>query len=101
MAKKSMILRDTKRMHIVEKFAAKRKELKQASVNVNLDEQVRQKAMEDLQKLPRNASPSRVRHRCQLTGRPRGYYRRFGLSRSKLRELIMQGQVPGAHKASW
>ncbi len=101
MAKESMIQRDLKRTKIVDKYAKKRAEIKaiiadpKASYEEMMDAQVR------LQKLPRNASPTRQRNRCQLSGRPRGYYRKFGLSRNKLREAAMRGDVPGLVKASW
>jgi small subunit ribosomal protein S14 len=101
MAKKSMVARDVRRKKAVEKYAAKRAELKKAVSNINLSEEERAVAVVALQKLPRNASPSRMRNRCAMTGRPRGYYRRFGLSRNKLRELMMRGEVPGVVKASW
>ncbi|MDX5150985.1 MAG: 30S ribosomal protein S14 [Acidiferrobacterales bacterium] len=101
MAKKSMVARDVRRKKAVEKYAAKRIELKKAVSNINLSEEERAAAVVALQKLPRNASPSRMRNRCAMTGRPRGYYRRFGLSRNKLRELMMRGEVPGVVKASW
>lgn len=101
MAKKSMILRDVKRKKLTTKYAKKRAELKAAVVNLKLSDEERQKAVLDLQKLPRDSSKSRVRNRCGLTGRPRGYYRKFGLARSKLRELVMRGEVPGVVKASW
>jgi small subunit ribosomal protein S14 len=101
MAKKSMVARDVRRKKAVEKYAAKRAELKKVVSNINLSEEERAVAVVALQKLPRNASPSRMRNRCAMTGRPRGYYRRFGLSRNKLRELMMRGEVPGVVKASW
>ena len=101
MAKKSMVARDVRREKAVNKYAAKRIELKKIVSNINLSEEERAAAVVALQKLPRNASPSRMRNRCAMTGRPRGYYRRFGLSRNKLRELMMRGEVPGVVKASW
>lgn len=101
MAKKSMILRDVKRKKLTTKYAKKRAELKAAVVNLKLSDEERQKAVLDLQKMPRDSSKSRVRNRCGLTGRPRGYYRKFGLARNKLRELMMRGEVPGVVKASW
>ena len=101
MAKKSMILRDEKRKQLVTKYAKKRAELKAAVVNMKLSDEERYEAAIALQKLPRDSSKSRVRNRCGLTGRPRGYYRKFGLSRNKLRELMMRGEVPGVVKASW
>jgi small subunit ribosomal protein S14 len=101
MAKKSMVLRDEKRKQLVSKYAKKRAELKAAVVNMKLSDEERYAAAIALQKLPRDSSKSRVRNRCGLTGRPRGYYRKFGLSRNKLRELMMRGEVPGVVKASW
>ncbi|NOZ09816.1 MAG: 30S ribosomal protein S14 [Gammaproteobacteria bacterium] len=101
MAKKSMIARDVKRSLTVARFADKRATLKAKVKDPNLSFDERQAAIQDLQKLPRNASPSRMRNRCRLTGRPRGYYRKFGLCRNKLREVVMQGAAPGVVKASW
>lgn len=101
MAKQSMIAREDKRAKTVAKYAAKRAELKKASVNMSLSFEERMDAMDKLAKLPRNASPARQRNRCRLTGRPHGVYRKFGLSRNMLRELAMQGDVPGLRKASW
>lgn len=101
MAKKSMILRDVKRKALVMKFAKKRAEIKATIVNMSLDEVERQQAVIALQKLPRNSSKCRVRNRCFVTGRSRGYYRKFGIGRNKLREMMMRGEVPGIVKASW
>lgn len=101
MAKKSMVNRDLKRAKLVAKFAAKRDELKQLINNPETPFEDRLLAVEKLNKMPRDASPSRQRNRCQLTGRSRGYYRKFGLGRNKLREATMRGDVPGLHKASW
>lgn len=101
MAKKSMVARDEKRKQLVAKYAAKRAELKAKIVNVNVSDEERHDAVMALQKLPRNSSASRVRNRCQMTGRSRGYYRKFGLSRNRLREVINRGEVPGVVKASW
>jgi small subunit ribosomal protein S14 len=101
MAKKSMINRELKREKTVAKYAAKRAELKAVIANVGASEEERYEALLKLQALPRNASPSRLRNRCGLTGRPHGYFRKFGLSRNKLREMVMQGDVPGVVKASW
>jgi small subunit ribosomal protein S14 len=101
MAKKSMVLRDEKRKAMTTKYAKKREELKAAIINPKLSDEERHQAVVALQKLPRDSSRSRVRNRCGLTGRPRGYYRKFGLARSKLRELMMRGEVPGVMKASW
>jgi len=101
MAKKSMVLRDTKRKKLATKHAKKRAELKAIVVNLNLSDEERQQAVVALQKMPRDSSKSRIRNRCGLTGRPRGFYRKFGLGRNKLRELMMRGEVPGVVKASW
>jgi small subunit ribosomal protein S14 len=101
MAKKSIIARDTKRMKIVKRFAAKRAELKRIIASPKSSDDERREAMDKLKKQPRDASPVRLRSRCALTGRPRGYYRKFGLSRTKLREQTMEGNIPGVRKASW
>lgn len=101
MAKKSVINRERKRERLVQKYAAKRQELKAIVNNINLGIEERMEAQQQLQKLPRNASPSRLRNRCRLTGRPHGFYRKFGLGRNKLREAAMRGDVPGLVKASW
>lgn len=101
MAKTSIIERQKKREETVKKYAKKRAELKAMSVDVNLSDDERWEAQLSLQKLPRNASPTRLRNRCALTGRPRGVYRKFGLGRNKLREATMRGDVPGLRKASW
>lgn len=93
MAKRSMINRELKREKTVAKFAAKRAELKATIANVNATDEERFEATLKLQALPRNASPVRLRNRCGLTGRPHGYFRKFGLSRNKLRETVMQGDV--------
>jgi small subunit ribosomal protein S14 len=101
MAKTNMIERERKRKKMVAKYAKKREELKKQSVNMKLSPEVRNAAMEQLQKLPRDASPIRVQRRCRLTGRPHAVYRKFGLCRNKLREVAMRGEVPGLRKASW
>jgi small subunit ribosomal protein S14 len=101
MAKKSMILRDVKRKKLAARYAKKRASLKAAIVNMKLSDEERQNAVVALQKMPRDSAKTRIRNRCGLTGRPRGYYRKFGLSRNKLRELMMRGEVPGVVKASW
>ena len=101
MAKKSMIERERKRAKTVARFAKKRTELKKIISSVNSSEEERTQAQMKLQKLPRDASPSRMRNRCSITGRPKGYYRKFGLGRNKLREETMQGNIPGLSKASW
>jgi small subunit ribosomal protein S14 len=96
-----MINRDKNRSALVAKYAAKRAELREKVKNVKLSDEERHAAMIALQKLPRDSSYIRRRNRCGLTGRPRGFYRKFGLSRSKLREIMMRGEVPGVVKASW
>jgi small subunit ribosomal protein S14 len=101
MAKKSMIARETKRARTVAKFANKRAELKAVIADLNASDEARWDAQVALQKLPRNASPVRQQRRCQVTGRPHGVYRKFGLCRNKLREAAMRGDVPGLVKSSW
>jgi small subunit ribosomal protein S14 len=101
MAKQSMINRDLKRLRIAQRYAKLRAELKAKIKDKTLDYEERQAAQVRLQKLPRDASPTRQRNRCSLTGRPHGYYRKFGLARNKLREAAMRGDVPGLVKASW
>jgi small subunit ribosomal protein S14 len=101
MAKLALINRNEKRRRQVKKHAAKRAELFAIANNVKLGQEERYEARLKLQKLPRDASPVRVRNRCALTGRPRGTYRKFGLARNKLREIAMRGEVPGIIKASW
>ena len=101
MAKVSMIARENKRIKMVQKFAKKREELKKVISDMNLSDEERYEARLKLQKLPRDASPVRLQTRCQITGRPHAVYRRFGLSRNKLRELAMNGDVPGLVKSSW
>jgi len=101
MAKKSMINRERKRTLLVERYAAKRAALKAIITNTDLEPEERDLARIKFQKLPRDSSPSRRRNRCRLTGRPHGYYRKFGLARNELRRLAMEGHVPGLVKASW
>jgi small subunit ribosomal protein S14 len=101
MAKKSMINRENKRAKMVAKYAAKRAELKAKIKNPATSDEERDEAQRRLQMLPRDSSPVRQQNRCNLTGRPHGYYRKFGLGRNKLREHVMRGDVPGVHKASW
>ena len=101
MAKVSMIARENKRIKMVQKFAKKREELKKVISDMNLSDEEIYEARLKLQKLPRDASPVRLQRRCQITGRPHAVYRRFGLSRNKLRELAMNGDVPGLVKSSW
>lgn len=101
MAKLSMINRERKRARIVKKYAGKRAALKAKIKDMSLNEDERREARTKLNKMPRDASASRLRNRCALTGRPHGYYRKFGLSRNKLREAAMRGDIPGLVKASW
>jgi small subunit ribosomal protein S14 len=101
MAKKSMIAREAKRTKLVKKNREKRNTLKEIIRNPEASFQDKEVAQLKLQKLPRDSSASRQRNRCNLTGRPHGYYRKFGLARNKLREATMRGDVPGLVKASW
>jgi small subunit ribosomal protein S14 len=101
MAKTSMVNREIKRAKTAAKYAAKRAELKAIIANPKASYEEKEAAQIKLQKLPRDASPCRQRNRCELTGRPRGVYRKFGLGRNKLREATMRGDVPGLRKASW
>lgn len=101
MAKASMKAREAKRAKTVAQYAAKRAALKATIADVNASDDDRWDAQIALQKLPRNASPVRQMNRCQITGRPHAVYRKFGLSRIKLREAAMRGDVPGLKKASW
>jgi small subunit ribosomal protein S14 len=101
MAKTAVINRNEKRRKTVKKFEVKRTALLAIINDFKQPEDERMAARMQLQKLPRNASPTRVRNRCKLTGRPRGVYRKFGLGRNKLREIVMRGEVPGMTKASW
>ena len=100
MAKKSRIEREKKRKKLVEKYAAKRQELKQQFMEAE-DLEDKMEIHRQIQRLPRNSAPSRVRNRCWLTGRPRGYYRDFGLSRNVIREMAHEGLLPGVVKSSW
>jgi len=97
----SLINRDQKRRALVKKYARKREELVSIINNSKASDEVRYAARLKLQQLPRNANPTRLRSRCALTGRPRGFFRKFGLGRSKLREFAMRGEIPGIVKASW
>lgn len=101
MAKKSMIAREVRRQKLITVHAEKRKELIQRISSSETSSADQFQAMLELQKLPRDSSPSRKRNRCALTGRPRGTYRKFGLCRNKLREVIMRGEAPGVVKSSW
>jgi len=101
MAKKSMLERERKRAKMVARYAAKRARLKDIIRNPMSSDDEREEALAKLQALPRNASPVRMHNRCKITGRPHGYYRKFGLGRNKLREIAMRGEIPGLTKASW
>lgn len=101
MAKKSMLARDAKRLKTVQRFAARRAALKVTIASPKSTDDERRIAAEKLQKLPRDASPVRMRNRCAISGRPKGFYRKFGLARNKLREQTMDGNIPGLGKASW
>ena len=101
MAKLALINREEKRAKTVAKFAAKRAQLRAIFEDVNKSDEERHDARQKFNALPRNSSPSRQRNRCELTGRPRGVFRKFGLCRNKLREVAFRGEVPGMTKASW
>ncbi len=101
MAKTSMIEREKRRAKTVKKYAAKRAKLKEQIRDPKASLEERTVAVAALQKLPRDASPSRLRERCAITGRPRGTYHKFGLGRTKLREATMRGEIPGLRKSSW
>ena len=101
MAKLSLINRDEKRRGLVKKYAKKRAMLVALINNTKMSDEDRMAARLKVQGLPRNANPTRLRNRCAITGRPRGYFRKFGLGRNKLREFAMAGEVPGIVKASW
>ena len=101
MAKLCMTERELKRRKMVEKYKVKRLALNEIIKNVNATTEERDEARLKLQSLPKNSSPVRLRNRCALTGRPRGVYSKFGIARSKLRDLMLSGEVPGITKASW
>jgi len=101
MAKKSMVAREVKRAKIAAKYAAKRAALKAVIDDRNTSREKLEEVLMKLQKLPRDASPCRRQRRCRMSGRPHAVYRKFGLSRNKLREATMRGDVPGLVKASW
>ena len=101
MAKQALLQRELKRDKLVAKFAKKHAELKSVSSDAKRSEEERALARLELQKLPRNANPTRQRNRCAITGRPRGTFRQFGLARAKIRELAFAGDIPGITKASW
>lgn len=101
MAKKSMIAREAKRTKLVKQYAARRAALKVIIRDLNSSDDARAAAQAKLNAMPRDSSPSRMRNRCSITGRPHGVYRKFGLARNKLREAAMKGEIPGLTKASW
>ena len=101
MAKNSLIQRELKREQLVAKYAKKYAELKAAANDAKKSDEERYASRLELQKLPRNAYPTRQRNRCGITGRPRGNFRKFGLARNKIRELAFKGDIPGVVKASW
>jgi len=101
MAKTSMIERERKRAKLVKQYATKRAALKEIIRNPQTGDDERAKAQAKLNALPRDSSPTRLRNRCSITGRPHGVYRKFGLGRNKLREAAMKGEIPGLTKASW
>ncbi|AJC20250.1 30S ribosomal protein S14 [Pandoraea nosoerga] len=101
MAKLALIEREKKRARLAAKYAAKRADLKAIIEDTSKSEDERYEARLALQQLPRNANPTRQRNRCDLTGRPRGTFRKFGLARNKIREIAFRGEIPGVTKASW
>jgi len=101
MAKLSMINRERKRQRLVAKYASKRASIKEQLKSAELGCEEREELQRKLDALPRDSSPARMRNRCRVTGRPHGYFRKFGLARNKLREATMRGDVPGLVKASW
>lgn len=101
MAKKGMIERDKKRARMIEKYAAKRNELKRIIADPETSDEDFYAAVHKLAKLPRNSSPIRARNRCSITGRPRAFIRKYGVSRITFRELASQGKIPGVTKSSW
>src|SRR5687767_3872240 len=101
MARLSIIERNDRRRELVKKYAVRRAELREMVKNIKLSPEERQAAAVKLQKLPRDSANTRIRNRCGLTGRPRGYYRKFGMARNELRKVILRGDAPGVVKASW
>lgn len=101
MARLSILIRNKRRKELTTKYAARRTELREKIASPKTSDEDRHAAVVALQKLPRDSAQTRQRNRCGMTGRSRGYYRKFGLSRSELRKLMMKGEVPGVLKASW
>src|SRR5690606_34068703 len=101
MAKRSKVVRNEQRRKLIDRYRERRAELKAKIIDPSLSLREREEASERLRKLPRDSSPTRLRNRCSLSGRPRGYYRKFGLSRIALRELALRGELPGVVKSSW
>ena len=101
MAKKSMIVKNIRRKQIVERYKTRRIELKKILKNPKTSEEEKQITRIKLEKMPRDSNPIRIRNRCVVTGRPRSYYRKFGLSRITFREMALKGEIPGITKASW
>lgn len=101
MAKKSVVNRNLRRERLVNQYSDKRRQLKEKWLDKQASSENQMQAFAELQKLPRDASPVRLRIRCALTGRPRGVFRRFGISRSKLRDMVLNGEIPGVVKSSW
>jgi len=101
MAKRSMIERNNRRLRAVKKYAKKRAEYRETIRNPGSSDEEKSVAQQKLQALPRDSNPVRLRNRCAITGRPHGFYRKFGLARNKLRETTMRGEIPGLSKASW
>ncbi len=101
MAKKSMVIRDLKRIELAKRYAERRAELKRRVIDPELNITQKMEAAQKLALLPRDSSPVRQRRRCWITGRPRGTYQKFGLGRNKLRETVMHGDAPGISKSSW
>ena len=101
MAKTSQVLRDRRRKQLIEKHAAKRAALRKRLKDPNLPMEEKAEVQEAFAKLPRNSCPTRLKRRCEITGRARGYYRKFGISRIALRDLALKGQLPGMRKSSW
>ena len=101
MAKKSMIVKNIRRKQVVERYKERRIELKKILKSSSASEDEKQIARLKLEKMPRDSNPIRIRNRCVVTGRPRSYYRKFGLSRITFREMALKGEIPGITKASW